>query len=87
MILSLKGSSGVSLPVVFGILATRLVLLPIIGIFIVKGVLYLSFVHTNPLYVYKQVGLKLNYKAQTRIFVEFQLFIYISYIDDLRFKG
>ncbi|CAI9272184.1 unnamed protein product [Lactuca saligna] len=48
----LKGSSGVSLPLVFGIVAARLVLLPIIGIFIVKGALYLGFVHADPLYVY-----------------------------------
>ncbi|XP_023767413.1 protein PIN-LIKES 3 isoform X3 [Lactuca sativa] len=48
----LKGSSRVSLPIVFGIVAVRLVLLPIIGIFIVKGAIYLGLVHADPLYVY-----------------------------------
>ncbi|CAH1437088.1 unnamed protein product [Lactuca virosa] len=48
----LKGSSRVSLPIVFGIVAVRLVLLPLVGILIVKGAIYLGLVHPDPLYVY-----------------------------------
>ncbi|KAL4577812.1 hypothetical protein LXL04_013926 [Taraxacum kok-saghyz] len=48
----LKGSSNVSLRLVFGIVGARLILLPIIGIFVVKGALYLGFVHADPLYIY-----------------------------------
>ncbi|CAH1436733.1 unnamed protein product [Lactuca virosa] len=47
----LKGS-GVSLPIVFGIVAVRLVLLPLFGISIVKGALYLGLVHADPLYLF-----------------------------------
>ena len=48
----MKGSSNVSLRLVFGIVGARLILLPIIGIFVVKGALYLGFVHADPLYIY-----------------------------------
>lgn len=47
----LKGS-GVSLPLVLGIVTVRLVLLPLFGIFIVKGALYLGLVHADPLYLF-----------------------------------
>ncbi|CAI9272185.1 unnamed protein product [Lactuca saligna] len=48
----LKGSSRVSLPIVLGIVAVRLVLLPLFGILIVKGALYVGLVHTDPLYLF-----------------------------------
>lgn len=47
----LKGS-GVSLPLVLGIVAVRLVLLPLFGILIVKGALYFGLVHADPLYLF-----------------------------------
>ncbi|KAL7612065.1 hypothetical protein Lser_V15G07063 [Lactuca serriola] len=48
----LKGSSRVSLPIVLGIVAVRLVLLPLFGILIVKGALYVGLVHADPLYLF-----------------------------------
>nr|XP_043634294.1 protein PIN-LIKES 3-like [Erigeron canadensis] len=47
----LKGS-GISLPLVFGIVAVRYVFLPLCGILIVKGALYLGLVHADPLYLF-----------------------------------
>ncbi|KAJ9541230.1 hypothetical protein OSB04_027736 [Centaurea solstitialis] len=47
----LKGS-GISLRIVFGIVAVRFVFLPLCGILIVKGALYLGLVHADPLYIF-----------------------------------
>ncbi|KAL4577811.1 hypothetical protein LXL04_013925 [Taraxacum kok-saghyz] len=47
----LKGS-GLSLPLVLGIVAVRLVLLPLFGILIVKGALYVGLVQADPLYLF-----------------------------------
>ncbi|XP_024985275.1 protein PIN-LIKES 3-like [Cynara cardunculus var. scolymus] len=47
----LKGS-GVPLSVVFGIVGVRYVLLPVFGILIVKGALYLGLVAADPLYLF-----------------------------------
>nr|XP_043634968.1 protein PIN-LIKES 3-like isoform X2 [Erigeron canadensis] len=47
----LNGSS-ISLPLVFGIIVVRYVFLPIFGILIVKGAVYLGLVHADPLYVF-----------------------------------
>ncbi|KAL7612064.1 hypothetical protein Lser_V15G07064 [Lactuca serriola] len=48
----LKGSSRVSLSIVFGIVAVRLVVLPLFGILIVKGAVYVGLVHADPLYLF-----------------------------------
>ncbi|KVI08705.1 Auxin efflux carrier [Cynara cardunculus var. scolymus] len=47
----LKGS-GISLRIVFGIVAVRYLLLPVFGILIVKGALYLGLVPADPLYIF-----------------------------------
>lgn len=47
----LKGS-GISLQLVFGIVAVRYVFLPVAGILMVKGAVYLGLVHADPLYVF-----------------------------------
>ncbi|XP_071708608.1 protein PIN-LIKES 3-like [Rutidosis leptorrhynchoides] len=47
----LKGS-GISLTLVFGIIAVRYVFLPLFGILMVKGALHLGLVHPDPLYVF-----------------------------------
>ncbi|GJR02211.1 protein PIN-LIKES 3 [Tanacetum coccineum] len=47
----LKGS-GISMPLVFGIVAVKYVFLPLFGILIVKAALYLGLVHADPLYVF-----------------------------------
>ncbi|KAI3794431.1 hypothetical protein L1987_37063 [Smallanthus sonchifolius] len=51
LIRGLKGS-GISLPIVFGIVSVRYVLLPLSGILMVKGAVYLGFVEPDPLYVF-----------------------------------
>ncbi|KAM0021978.1 putative membrane transport protein [Helianthus debilis subsp. tardiflorus] len=47
----LKGS-GISLPIVFGIVSVKYVFLPVCGILMVKGAIYLGFVDADPLYVF-----------------------------------
>ncbi|KAJ0464308.1 putative membrane transport protein [Helianthus annuus] len=48
----LKGS-GISLPIVFGIVSVKYVFLPVCGILMVKGAIYLGFVAiADPLYVF-----------------------------------
>ncbi|XP_076954170.1 protein PIN-LIKES 1-like [Bidens hawaiensis] len=47
----LKGSS-ISLPTVLGIVSVRYIFLPLCGILIVKGAVYLRFVEADPLYVF-----------------------------------
>ncbi|XP_071708605.1 protein PIN-LIKES 3-like [Rutidosis leptorrhynchoides] len=50
----LKGlrGSGITLTLVFGIVAVRYVFLPLFGILMVKGALHLGLVHPDPLYVF-----------------------------------
>ncbi|XP_076921732.1 protein PIN-LIKES 3-like [Bidens hawaiensis] len=47
----LKGS-GISVSIMFRIISVRYVFLPLCGILIVKGAIYLGFVGTDPLYVF-----------------------------------
>ncbi|KAK1410615.1 hypothetical protein QVD17_37152 [Tagetes erecta] len=51
LVRGLKGS-GISLPIVFGIVLVRYVFLPLSGILMVKGAIYLGFVAADPLYVF-----------------------------------
>ncbi|PWA43743.1 auxin efflux carrier [Artemisia annua] len=44
--------SGISLPLVFGIVAVKYVFLPLFGILLVKGAIYLGLVQADPLYVF-----------------------------------
>nr|XP_043632779.1 protein PIN-LIKES 3-like [Erigeron canadensis] len=44
--------SGVSLPLVLGIVVVKLVFLPFLGILIVKGAVYIGLVHADPLYLF-----------------------------------
>ncbi|KAL3527343.1 hypothetical protein ACH5RR_011999 [Cinchona calisaya] len=48
----LKGlrGTGVQLSVIIGIIVIRYLLLPVIGVFVVKGAVHLGFVHSDPLY-------------------------------------
>ncbi|MFS8009904.1 putative membrane transport protein [Helianthus anomalus] len=47
----LKGS-GVSWSLIMGIVVVRLILLPLFGILIIKGAIYFSLVHVDPLYLF-----------------------------------
>ncbi|XP_071735350.1 protein PIN-LIKES 3-like isoform X2 [Rutidosis leptorrhynchoides] len=47
----LRGS-GISLPLVLGIVAVRLIILPFFGVLVVKGALYFRLVDADPLYLF-----------------------------------
>jgi len=47
----LRGS-GVQLSLIAGVVVIRYILLPVIGIVIVKGALYFGLVHEDPLYLF-----------------------------------
>lgn len=48
----LKGSSGISLKIVFGIAAVRYIFLPLFGIVIVKSAHHFGLVNSDPLYLF-----------------------------------
>ncbi|KAK6939171.1 Membrane transport protein [Dillenia turbinata] len=48
----LKGlrGSGIRMSIIVGIIVARYIVLPLIGVFVVKGALYFGWVQSNPLY-------------------------------------
>lgn len=52
MVLSGLKGSGIQPSLIIGVVVVRYILLPIMGIGIVKGALHLGLVHADPLYLF-----------------------------------
>ncbi|XP_027179051.1 protein PIN-LIKES 1-like [Coffea eugenioides] len=71
----LKGlrGPGVQLSLILGIIAVRSVVLPLIGVLVIKGAIHLGFVHADPLY---QFVLLLQYALPPAINIDTFIFLH-----------